>query len=379
MILYIIYIILILLYFITLYFVLSTSNLNNIKNFLNNYLLKIFNINKSNNFEKYENNNEMEFAEPTKFYKLNQTSFKNFFNFNSMFYSDNYNNDGYNKEGYNRNGYNKNGYNKYGFNVNGYNKKGYNLYGYDENGLNKDGYNIAGYKLDTETNRYYNKNGYDKNGYNKYGYDENGYDKYGYNKDGINQYGFDISGVNTKLKQNFIERTNEIFGTFPFNRLSSEEIEKRNKEVNLQLLNEDILEQELKDQYNVIDEETCTNGLPNEFNKYGCDLFNYYNLCKECVKKGDNYFLKYEPKYCPNIYSEAECEKYNFWKKRVICVENDENNQKPDNYKCINPPSLNGFGCYSEIDGEYSEPINHMSNNYNYICNKQYTINNTPQ
>jgi len=213
----IIYIILFVIYFISLYFVV----------------------------EKYVNNS-MEFVKPEKFYKIDRTSYRNFFNLNSMFYSDDYNNFGYNKEGYNRDGYNKEGYNRYGYDLNGYNNEGYNRYGFDVNGLNKNKYNQAGYKLDTQTNKYLNKMGYDKDGYNKEGFDKYNYDKYGYNKNGINKYGFDMSGNNIKLKPNVYQIANKQFISFPFNILDETIIEERKMFINKQLVIEDELEDEYK-------------------------------------------------------------------------------------------------------------------------------------
>ena len=390
----ILYIFLILAYFISLFCIISKIDINIEKK----QNLKII--------EKYMNdmnnmNNMDEFIKPEKFYKISRNYYKNFYNLNSMFYADDYNNNGRNSEGYNRDGYNSKGFNRYGYNINGYNEGGQNIYGFNENGLDNEGYNESGYKLDKETNRYFDKNGYDKNGYDKSGYDKDKYDIYGYDKNGINKYGFDTNGVNQKLKPNVYQRLNKIFETNPFNFLSDDIIQKRND------LSNNRLYMKLTDEYNTDKkiygnykkENDCIKGLPSAYNKYGCNLYNYYNQCVECSNKGVNHFLVHEASYCP--YIGAECFDETKWiKENVKCVVDGEKTKngstynKPNNFKCINPPDANGsgFGCYGkkviksetkELNGKvtikeetidvYKSPIDPFDSNntYKYVCDIQ--------
>ena len=222
-----------------------------------------------------------------------------------------YDKNGYNKDGFDRNGYNRNGYNKYGFDINGF-----DISGFDINGFNKDSIDIEGHKFGYKDG--YNRDGYDKNGYDRNGYDKNGYNELGFDKNGINIYGFDKNGIDQKLRENAYQRA------YPFGTMFEGNTVNKNMNSNFQ---EDIMktlaEDDRKEYKARLELENDSNKegdkcyiyylngvkiLPPEYRKYGCNLYKYYNKCKDCVKKGDDYCLIYDTSsYCPSSHSLEEC------------------------------------------------------------------------
>ena len=253
--------------------------------------------------------------------------------------------------------------------------KTYDIYSYDS-----DGYNELGFDKDG-----YDKNGYDKYGYNKDGFDIDGYDKYGYDKNSVNKYGFTIDGMNTnEIIDKRFDTSRSFNNSHPFNLVNDNTRAKIKERINLAIFNAANEKDKFVLKYSNIDldekipechvgsgnspNNISIRGDPNyePYKKYDCKLYQYYQKCLDCQKKDPNSCALYFP-------AQKSSDSDEFSEPEVRCA---SGNLCPQDFKCINPPDMGGFGCYGNtFTDEFLPPIDPSSND-GKICKYPITINN---
>ena len=101
-------------------------------------------------------------------------------------------------------------------------------------------------------------------------------------------------------------------------------------------------------------EELCTDGLPDEYHKYGCNLHSLYNDCMSCEEEGQ--YGKFENN---KVKCYSECDHSKNFKRNCHYFSKEENN-------CLNNPghkTLPGFGCPGR-----KKPIDPKKNKNNLVC-----------